>query len=194
MPSDLTGLPCPACQSGKLVLQTRTDDSDFDLGGKTVHVHIENVPYHQCDNCKEELIGPEAVRMQHEAVCRAAGYLLPAEYRDIRERFGWSQQKLADLTGYGIATVSRAERGRLLPNLNYDIVLRALRDCREYRENLERQLAVRTQTETLPEASRVKPAVNGVNKLVKISVPVPKSGFSFVAGSRGESNRIGLGI
>jgi putative zinc finger/helix-turn-helix YgiT family protein len=140
-----TGEKCPECHKCQLVSRTRTEEFDFDLGDKTIRVRAESVPYQVCDHCKEELIGSEAVRMRHEAICRAAGYLSPAEYRAIRESFGWSQQYLADLTGYGVATVSRSERGRLLPNLSYDITLRAIRDCSAYRENLERLLASRTR-------------------------------------------------
>src|ERR1700688_1260323 len=118
-----TGEKCPECHTGQLLSQTRTEEFDFDLGDKTIRVRAENVPYQVCNHCKEELIGAEAVRIRHEAICFAAGYLSPAEYKAIRESFGWSQQYLADLTGYGVATVSRAERGRLLPNLSYDITL-----------------------------------------------------------------------
>jgi putative zinc finger/helix-turn-helix YgiT family protein len=145
MPPESTSEMCPECHKGQLVSHSRTEEFDFDLGDKKIRVCAENVPYQVCDNCKEEMVGSEAVRIRHDAICRAAGYLSPAEYREVRESFGWSQQYLADLTGYGVATVSRAERGRLLPNLSYDITLRAIRDCPAYRANLERLLASRAQ-------------------------------------------------
>jgi putative zinc finger/helix-turn-helix YgiT family protein len=130
---------CPECGKGQLVGLTRTEEFDFDLGDGTIKVRAENVPVKKCDVCGEVMSGPDAAQVRHEAVCRAAGLLTPAEYRAIREGLGWSQQYLADLTGFGAATVSRAERGRLLPNRSFDKVLRALRDCPPFREYLREE-------------------------------------------------------
>jgi DNA-binding transcriptional regulator YiaG len=88
--------------------------------------------------------GPAAAKVRHEAVCRASGLLTPSEIKAIREKFGWSQQYLADLTGLGIATISRCERGRLLQNRSTNKVLQAIRDCETFREYLERLLASKT--------------------------------------------------
>jgi putative zinc finger/helix-turn-helix YgiT family protein len=132
------GTKCPECGKGQFVPQTRTEEFDFDLGEETVTVRAENVPVLQCDQCGEVMSGPAAAKVRHEAVCRAAGFLTPSEYKSIREELEWSQQRLADLTGFGVATVSRSECGRLLPNRSYNIVLLAIRDCSPFREYLER--------------------------------------------------------
>jgi DNA-binding transcriptional regulator YiaG len=87
--------------------------------------------------------GPAAAKVRHEAICRAAGLLTPSEVKAIREKFGWSQQHLADLTDFGIATVSRWERGRLLQNRSNNKVLQAIRDCPPFREYLEGLLATK---------------------------------------------------
>jgi DNA-binding transcriptional regulator YiaG len=70
-------------------------------------------------------------------ICRAAGLLTPAEIKGIREKFGWSQQNLADLAAFGVATVSRWEPGRLLQNKSSNKSLLALRDCPPFRKYLE---------------------------------------------------------
>src|SRR5436305_1391141 len=95
----LTGRKCPECGEGQLFTFTRDEDFDFDLGEEIVKVHAENVPVEKCDKCGEEMSGPAAAKVRHEAICRAAGLLAPYEIKALRERFGWSQQHLADLTG-----------------------------------------------------------------------------------------------
>jgi putative zinc finger/helix-turn-helix YgiT family protein len=132
-----TGTKCPECGQGRLFAFNRTEEFDFDLGGEMVKVRAENVPVQKCDKCGEVLTGPAAAKIQHEAICRAAGLLTPSEIAGLRERFGWSQQDLADLTGFGSATVSRWERGRLLQNRSANMVLQALRDCPAFRKYLE---------------------------------------------------------
>ncbi len=127
---------CPACGEGRLICLTRSEAFEFDIGDRKVTVQAENVPVQQCDTCGDVFSGPDAARIRHDAVCAAAGFLTPADYKSIRDNLGWSQQYLADLTGFGVATVSRSERGRMLPNRSYDKVLRALRDCAPFREYL----------------------------------------------------------
>jgi len=136
-----TGTKCPECGQGQLFSFTRTEEFDFDLGDETVKVRAENVPVKKCDNCGEVMTGPAAAKVQHEAICRAVGLLTPSEIKAIRDRFGWSQHYLADLTDFGVATISRWERGRLLQNRSNNKVLQALRDCAAFRDYLKGLLA-----------------------------------------------------
>src|SRR5262245_38943364 len=129
-----TGIKCPECGRGRLLPFTRTEEFDFDIGGETVKVRAENVPAEKCDHCGEVMTGPAAAKVQHEAICRAAGLLTPTKIKALREQFGWSQQYLADLTDFGLATISRWERGRLLQNRSTNKVLQAIRDCAPFRE------------------------------------------------------------
>jgi transcriptional regulator with XRE-family HTH domain len=98
--------------------------------------------------------GPAAAKVRHEAVCRAAGLLTPSEIKALRERFGWSQQDLAELTGMGIATISRWERGRLLQNRSNNKFLQALRDCQPLREYLEKTRKQKSDGESEPDAPK----------------------------------------
>jgi putative zinc finger/helix-turn-helix YgiT family protein len=135
---------CPECGKGQLVFLDRTEEFDFDLGDEMVKVRAENVPVEKCDTCGQVISGPAAAKIRHEAICHAAGLLTPSEIKALRERFGWSQQRLADLAGFGLATVSRWERGRLLQNRSSNKVLQAIRDCAAFRVYLERSQASMT--------------------------------------------------
>jgi putative zinc finger/helix-turn-helix YgiT family protein len=136
---------CPECGKGQLIAQTRTEEFDFDLDGETIKVRAENVPVEKCDECGEVMSGPAAAKVRHEAICRAAGLLTPAEIKALRDQFGWSQQYLADLTDFGVATISRWERGRLLQNRSNNKILQAIRDCPPFREYLEGLLGPKTR-------------------------------------------------
>jgi putative zinc finger/helix-turn-helix YgiT family protein len=139
------GPKCPECETGHLVPFTRDEELDYDLGEETIKVLARNVPVERCDTCGMIASGPAAARVRHEALCRAAGLLTPTEIKALREQFGWSQQHLADLTDFGIATISRWERGRLLPNRSNNKVLQALRDCPPFRQYLEELLAAKSR-------------------------------------------------
>jgi putative zinc finger/helix-turn-helix YgiT family protein len=144
------GPKCPECERGHLVPFTRDEELDYDLGEETIKVIAKNVPVERCDVCGMIASGPAAAKVRHEALCRAAGLLTPDEIKAIREKFGWSQQDLADLTDFGVATISRWERGRLLPNRSNSKVLQAIRDCPPFREYLE--------SVTRPPIKRIRPA------------------------------------
>lgn len=185
-----TGATCPECGKGQLIALTRTEEFDFDLGDEKIKVRVENVPIQKCDHCGEVMSGPAAAKVRHDAVCRAAGFLTPAEYKAIREGLNWSQQYLADLTGFGVATVSRSERGRLLPNRSYNTVLLALRDCKPFREYLEEQHQVGREKQKAttssplerPDAMTVSGTGNGVKAKFRSLVP---------SGAQIEQNKIG---
>lgn len=140
-----TGPKCPECEQGHLVPFTRDEEFDYDLGEETIKVIARDVPVERCDSCGMTASGPAAARVRHEAVCRAAGLLTPSEIKAIREQFDWSQQYLAELTGFGVATISRWERGRLLQNRSTNKVLQAIRDCPPFREYLEELVASKTR-------------------------------------------------
>src|SRR6516225_9390459 len=105
---------CPTCNTGLLRDKLVTERIEFEVDGKTKMVVAENVPVSECDNaaCGERLSGPEAARIRHEAICRAFGLLTPREIQAIRDRLELSQERFAELTGIGVATISRWERGR----------------------------------------------------------------------------------
>ena len=124
---------CPTCNAGWLRDKVVAERFEFEVDGKTKTVVAENVPVRECDNaaCGERLSGPEAARIRHEAICHDFGLLTPREIQVIRERLELSQERFAQLTGIGVATISRWERGRLLQNRAMDNLLRLVQRSEE---------------------------------------------------------------
>jgi HTH-type transcriptional regulator/antitoxin MqsA len=120
---------CPNCGHSPLREEMITDRFEYRGDDEEPRmIEIPNVPVEVCPNCGEKYFGPAAVRVQHAAVCRDLGLLTPEEIQAIRERFGPTQAEFARLTGIGEATISRWERGHMLPNRAMDHYLRLLRD------------------------------------------------------------------
>jgi len=181
-----TGVHCPECGKGQLFSFTQDEEFDFDLGGEIVKVCAKDVPVKKCDKCGEEMSGPAAATVRHEAICRAAGLMAPSEIKALRDKFGWSQQYLADLTDFGVATISRWERGRLLQNRGNNKVLQAIRDCPPFREYLERLLAAK---QSQPESGSVG-GTGGVPASVnRVFVRIKRESYVGVVGG----NYVGCG-
>ena len=158
---------CPTCNVGRLHPQIITERFPYEDDGKEVMVVAENVPVERCDNpeCGEELSGPEAARIRHEAICRALGLLTPAEIRAVRERLNLTQAEFARLTRLGEATICRWERGRLLQNPAMDRYLRLLASS-EDNIRLLRRLQEPQEVQPVPEPSgtnRVKGCFRRLN-------------------------------
>jgi putative zinc finger/helix-turn-helix YgiT family protein len=118
---------CANCGHTPLRVETVADRFEYRVDGEgPITVEAENVPIEVCPSCGEKYFGPPAARVQHVAVCRALGLLTPEEIQAIRERLGPTQADFARLTGIGEATLSRWERGRVLPNRAMDRYLRLL--------------------------------------------------------------------
>ena len=123
---------CPNCGHTPLREETVVDRFEYRPDGEEpVTIEVRDVPVEVCPKCGEKYFGPAAARVQHAAVCRTLGLLTPEEIQTIRERFGPTQAEFARLTGIAEATISRWERGRILPNRAMDRYLRLLDRNRE---------------------------------------------------------------
>jgi HTH-type transcriptional regulator/antitoxin MqsA len=120
------GRRCPSCGHQPLVARKVRDEFEYGPDGERVTVVAEGVPVLVCPACGETLYGPEAAAVRHQAICHALGLLSPAEIKALRERLGPDQEGFARLTGIGVATLSRWERGRLLQTRALDRYLRLL--------------------------------------------------------------------
>src|SRR5947209_3663186 len=118
------GRRCPSCGHQPLVAQRIRDEFQYGPDNERLTVVAEAVPVLTCPACGEVLYGPEAAAVRHQAICRALGLLPPAQIKAIRERLGPDQEDFARLTGIGVATLSRWERGRLLQTRALDRYLR----------------------------------------------------------------------
>lgn len=120
---------CPACGLGWLVQTTTTDRFTHEEDGVSMSVVVEKVPIERCTKCKETFRGMGAARRHHQAICRTFGFLTPQEICELREcTLRLTQDEFARVTGIGVATISRWERGRLVQNRAMDRYLRLLRD------------------------------------------------------------------
>ncbi len=116
---------CPACGRQHLENRVIRDEFAYGLEDDRVSVVAEAVPVLACP-CGEIFYGPEAEQIHHRAICKALGLLTPEQIRELRDRFGLSQQEFARLTGIGVATLSRWEQGRLMQTRSMDSYLQIL--------------------------------------------------------------------
>jgi putative zinc finger/helix-turn-helix YgiT family protein len=127
---------CPVCGKGKLELRTITDRFEDVVDGEEKKFAVPDVPVEVCNVCGEIFYGPEAARKRHSYLCRELDIPTPEEIKSLRESLGLSQKEFADRTGLGIATISRWERGRLLPTREHRKLLRSLKDAPEQTLNM----------------------------------------------------------
>src|SRR5207302_1310425 len=120
------GRRCPSCGYQPLEARQIRDEFEYGPDDERITIVAEAVPVLACPACGEILYGPEAAGVRHQAVCRALHLLSPAEIKALRERLGPDQEDFAWLTGIGVATLSRWERGRLLQTRALDRYLRLL--------------------------------------------------------------------
>jgi putative zinc finger/helix-turn-helix YgiT family protein len=124
---------CPRC--GSTEVDSTRREVEFDYGGREKPFRVKaTFPFITCRQCGSSFLDGDDEELQHDAACRHLGVMTPAEVRALRERMGLSQKELAELTGLGVASVSRWERGLLIQNEACDQLLYLL----TFPENLER--------------------------------------------------------
>jgi putative zinc finger/helix-turn-helix YgiT family protein len=125
---------CPFCGQGTLVARVIRDEFEYGPEDDRITIVAEGVPVLECPACGETLYGPDAARVRHQAICRALGLLTPEQIKGVREELGKKQSEFAELTGIGVATLSRWEQGRLIQTRALDRYLRLL----QWEENVQR--------------------------------------------------------
>lgn len=116
---------CVSCGAAGVTHSVQTQQFAYNEGGDEVLLTAQ-IPVIQCGVCGEAYTGADAEEIQHEAVCRYLGRLTPAEIRELRRRHGYTQAKLAERSGIGIASIKRWEAGSLIQNASLDARLRSL--------------------------------------------------------------------
>ena len=111
-----SGPECVCCPTGHLETRFIQETVEHESEGGTISIQADRVPVLVCDTCGSEFITGETAKIRHEYVCRAVGAITPAEIKALRERHGLSQHDLSRIAGFGEASISRWERGRLLPS------------------------------------------------------------------------------
>ncbi|TDW16233.1 type II TA system antitoxin MqsA family protein [Rhizobium gallicum] len=90
------------------------------------------VPVFECETCGDAYTGEAAEISRHAAVCNYLGRLTPAEVKMLREGYGLTQDKFADVSGFGIASIKRWELGNQIQSESADNLLRLLRMPRNF--------------------------------------------------------------
>jgi putative zinc finger/helix-turn-helix YgiT family protein len=127
MNSDLdiseNGYACLKCGHGSMHKEYIQDTFEYGSGKEQVNLKVW-VPLDVCDNCHARFNTEEADRTRHDEICRHLQLLTPGEVLRIRVSQQMSQAKFAELTGIGVASLSRWESGQLLQSKSHDNLLR----------------------------------------------------------------------
>lgn len=121
---------CAVCGAKAATRSKRTQQFAYREGGNEVEL-IAQIPVLSCASCGETYTADGAEEAQHSAVCRYLGRLSPEEIKDLRRRNRLTQQKLAELTGIGIASIKRWENGLVIQNASLDARLRSVDQRRD---------------------------------------------------------------
>jgi putative zinc finger/helix-turn-helix YgiT family protein len=118
---------CPQCGGNKL--STAVKAEQFIHGRDAAAVEISaRVPVKTCGGCGFEFTDHAAEEIRHEAVCRHFSVMTPKQIRALRNRYNYSCEKFAELTGLGVASLRRWESGSLIQTMANDSYLRLLAD------------------------------------------------------------------
>jgi putative zinc finger/helix-turn-helix YgiT family protein len=120
------GPNCACCATGHLVTQFRKESFEHETEDGPVMVEADRVPINVCDTCGSVFVTALTAKVRHEYVCRMLGLITPDEIREIRERHGLTKTEFARITKFGESSISRWERGRLLPNASNSTYLKIL--------------------------------------------------------------------
>jgi YgiT-type zinc finger domain-containing protein len=107
---------CELCDTPQSVMRSLVTDI-FTYGAGVEAVTLEaQVPVWTCTACGETYTDWEAEERRHEAVCHYLDRPTPQELRHFRELNSLSQDDLARISRFGIASVKRWEAGDQLPS------------------------------------------------------------------------------
>ena len=118
-------LTCPLCGNMGITTSWKSDVFNYGSGESAAELTVD-VPVRRCEDCDFEYLDDEAERLKHEVVCRHLGVLSPNEIRHIRNGFGMTRAKFAQVTGFGEASLNRWENGLNIQTYAYDRYLRLL--------------------------------------------------------------------
>lgn len=118
---------CAECGEQRARRSTEVQSFLYGERGKEVTLSAR-VPVWTCEACGAAYTDGEGEDARHEAVCRHLGLLSPLEIRNLRSKHSLTQAELAQLTGFGEASIKRWEAGTILQNVSSDKFLRLLFD------------------------------------------------------------------
>jgi transcriptional regulator with XRE-family HTH domain len=84
------------------------------------------IPVEWDEELKEWLLTPEAHRIIEDTKARRMGLLLPAQFKELRDRYGFSQKEMGELFQVGEKSWTRWESGKHRPSRSINLLIRAL--------------------------------------------------------------------
>ena len=86
-------------------------------------------PVLDCSTCEKEVFAPEFHKIEHEAMCIAAGVLTPEEITDIRNKLEWGKNNkiFSLILGFGSSTIARYESCGSIPSKVHNRILTLLK-------------------------------------------------------------------
>lgn len=103
---------CPNCETERPAHSVRKTET-FKIRGLDIPVEVD---YLTCDTCGAAFDSPrteDPLAAAFHEYRKRRGLVQPEEIRDFRREYGFTQQELAGLLGWGAATLSRYENGAL---------------------------------------------------------------------------------
>jgi len=85
-----------------------------------------SVPLKWDEEIQEWLLTPEAHQIIEDTKARHMGLLLPAQFKELRERYGFTQKEMGELFQVGEKSWTRWESGRHRPSRSINLLVRAL--------------------------------------------------------------------
>jgi DNA-binding transcriptional regulator YiaG len=84
------------------------------------------IPLKWDDELEVWVLTPEAHQIIEDTKARHMGLLLPAQFRELRERYGFSQKEMGELFQAGEKSWTRWETGNQRPSRMVSLIIRAL--------------------------------------------------------------------
>jgi putative zinc finger/helix-turn-helix YgiT family protein len=104
---------CPNCEDDRNILVVDTIE-DIEVRGERIPTRVH---YLKCQICGSDFTDPtseyDPLPFAYREYRKRKGYLQPEDIVAFRKRWGLTQQELASLLGWGVASLSRYENGSL---------------------------------------------------------------------------------
>lgn len=116
-------------QCGSTNVRCSIEPQEFYYGSDDSAVLLSaEVKIWTCSSCDFSYTDGASEDIRHDAICNHLGVLTPSSIRELRRHIEISQAELAELTGFGEASIKRWETGAVIQNRSADKFLRILHD------------------------------------------------------------------
>lgn len=106
-------LLCPQCED-EILVEKISSPVEVNVKGEMISVQVD---LHRCLECGNEIEDPENPQDELDLAYRQYrdrhGLLQPEQIKELRKRYGFTQNELAKLLGFSPASINRYESGKL---------------------------------------------------------------------------------